>query len=90
MSTEEKTETDDERIARLVDERVAAKLKDDKMDDGEKRLREMIREESTAVLGSFFEKVADAEDDDDDDDAGGNDGGGKTRSLSEVIADFLK
>lgn len=89
MVAKEDQETEDERIARLVDERVASRLKDDKMDDGERRLREMIREESTAVLGSFFEKIADAEDDDDED-AGGNDGGGTTRSLSEVIAGFLK
>jgi hypothetical protein len=90
---EEVKETDDERIGRLVDERVAAQLKDAKMDDGERRLRAMIREESTSVLGEFFEKIADAEDNDEadgDDGAGSNDGGGGTKSLSEILAGFLK
>jgi hypothetical protein len=92
---EEVKETDDERIGRLVDERVAAQLKDAKMDDGERRLRAMIREESTSVLGEFFEKIADAEDKDEadgdgDGGAGSNDGGGGTKSLSEILAGFLK
>lgn len=93
MGTEDKTkESDEDRIARLVDERVAARLKDDKMDDGEKRLRAIVREESTSVLGEFFEKIADAEEEEENENesAGNNDGGNGKTSLSEVLAGFLK
>lgn len=76
-------------LSALIDERTKAAIADSKMPDDEKKLRKIIRDETSKTisekLGEFF-KLSDDDDDGDGEESGGeNDGGEGTGILDSLL-----